>query len=387
MEETHVYLAPGLLGFERLAGIDYFRHIRHALEQRFRGSERPLALHVVAVHPSASIRRRAERLVALVSETAGPGEAPIHLLGHSMGGLDVRLAASPSARLEEDAAAAREPWLARICSVTTMNSPHYGSPGMSFLATSQGQRVLYAVSALTVAGLTLGAPPLAMASTVIAALRGSRHRPELEQRLIDRLVERFQGALDAQGRKEVREWLHQIREDRGAIGQLTPEAMDLFQTSVEDRPGLRYQCTASYAPRPRMGSFLRQIRSPWKPISAALFDLLYRVTAVRNPQYPCSPPDGGEASLGKVLGRVPPPEANDGFVPLRSQLWGELVWAGYADHLDVMGYFAAPPEHRDWLASGARFHRRHFDEMMDRIVEGMWAGEAARQGGPDQYAV
>ena len=85
--------------------------------------------------------------------------------------------------------------------------------------------------------------------------------------------------------------------------------------------------------------------------------------------------DGAYEVLGPALGEVPGPEANDGIAPLRSQLWGELVWAGRADHLDVVGHFDEPPEHRDWLCSGSHFDRRCFDAMMDRIVAGMIAGE------------
>lgn len=390
MAETHVYLAPTLLGFDRLAGIDYFRHVRKALEGRFKGRQRAVSVHVAEGYPAGSVRHRAEALATLVSQTAGPGDGPIHLLGHSMGGLDARLVVSPGVRLEEPNEAVRERWARRVCSVTTLNSPHCGTPGMTFFATAQGRRLLYVLSAVTLAGLSLGAPPLAAASALVATLRvlrGTGPRRQLEQRIVDRLIDRLQRTLDHEAREKVREWLREVHEDQGAVGQLTPEAMDIFEVSVEDRPGLRYQCVASYAPAPSPLRWLRELRIPWRPFSAALFDLLYEVAARRDPQYPCAPADGGDDVLRAALGELPPPEANDGLVPLRSQLWGELVWAGQADHLDVVGYFHAPPEHKDWLNSGAPFDRACFEEMMDRIVEGMLAGEAAREGAPDQYAV
>jgi triacylglycerol lipase len=99
---TRIYLTPGLFGFARLAGFDYLQHVQRALAERFERKGRSVEIRVVDVHPSASIRRRAARLVHLVAETSGSSGGPIHLLGHSTGGLDLRLVASPSARLEED---------------------------------------------------------------------------------------------------------------------------------------------------------------------------------------------------------------------------------------------------------------------------------------------
>jgi pimeloyl-ACP methyl ester carboxylesterase len=379
MSMTRVYLVPGLFGFTQLAGFDYMKHLEAAVLERFRARAMEAAVAVVDVHPLASIRRRAARLVDLIDATAREGDGPIHLLGHSVGGLDARLAASPTAQFPRDEGERRQ-WLDRLCSVTSLNSPHYGSPGGAFFATSQGQRVLYAVSAITVSGLRLGSPPLAVTSALVAALSRSRERSGFELRLIDRIIEGLRRALDDASRSEVEDWLRQIREDQGAIAQLTPEAMDLFQAGVEDKPGLRYQCVATYAPARRPRRILRDIRKPWLPLSGALFRLLYRVAAVPNPRYSFAPPDGGDAALRSLLGEVPPHEANDGIVPLRSQLWGELVWAGQGDHLDVVGHFDGPPHHGDWLNSGSRFGRAQFDSMMDRVVEGMWAGEAGRTG-------
>ena len=56
-----------------------------------------------------------------------------------------------------------------------MNTPHYGTPLASFFATVNGQRVLYALCAFTFIALSLGAPPLAAAS-VLVARRPARSR-------------------------------------------------------------------------------------------------------------------------------------------------------------------------------------------------------------------
>ncbi|MBC7171912.1 MAG: hypothetical protein H5U40_05785 [Polyangiaceae bacterium] len=71
------------------------------------------------------------------------------------------------------------------------------------------------------------------------------------------------------------------------------------------------------------------------------------------------------------LGFVPEPHHCDGVVPTLSQLWGELLWCGPADHLDVVGHFRdshSPSVHTDWLASGASFDRSSFSASMDAIA-------------------
>ena len=86
---------------------------------------------------------------------------------------------------------------------------------------------------------------------------------------------------------------------------------------------------------------------------------------------------------------TPESTASDGIVPLYSQIWGELIWVGKADHLDIVGHFpGAPgkreegPIHTDWLASGARFNRVRFDVVMDRIVAGLLVSEELHQAAP-----
>src|SRR5687767_13115540 len=88
-----------MFGFGKLATYDYFAHVERALSRRFRDAGHELESHVVDVAPTASIRRRAVRLAELVAATCGTDRGPLHVLGHSTGGLDARLVSSPSARL------------------------------------------------------------------------------------------------------------------------------------------------------------------------------------------------------------------------------------------------------------------------------------------------
>jgi hypothetical protein len=135
------------------------------------------------------------------------------------------------------------------------------------------------------------------------------------------------------------------------------------------------------APPPSPVEWARSLLHPWDAISASLFTTLYTLTARSDAGYPCVAEEelGPEATraLTSAFERVPGVRSNDGVVPIRSQLWGELVWTGYADHLDVLGHFdggpidATKPRHVDWMKSGSRFDARSFDGMLDAIARGM----------------
>lgn len=386
-----------MFGFGRLATYDYFAHVERALGARFEAAGAPLQIHVVDVAPTASIRRRAARLAELVYATGSSDDGPIHLLGHSTGGLDARLVASPSARLP--VAAEKLGWLPRLRSVTTMSTPHFGTPLASFFATVSGQRMLYAVSALTFIALSVGAPPLAAASALVVAL-GQLDRAVLgmELKVLDRTTEALLRALEPAQNREVREFLDAISRDQGAMVQLMPEAMDLFQSGIEDRPGVAYHCTVAAAPPPSARRLVRSMVSPWRALSGTLFTTLYGITSRIDPNYPCAPLDADE-QLRAGFGTLPTPGASDGVVPTRSQLWGKVIWSGAADHLDVLGHFssAAPPSsrpfwrrllerrpepvHLDWLTSGAGFDEGKFEAIMDAVASAMLAASVSDSTG------
>lgn len=340
----HLYLTPGMFGFGKLASYDYFAHVARAQKRFFADAGIELETHVVDVAPTASIRRRAKRLAELVAATSRPEEGgPIHLLGHSTGGLDARLVASPSVRLPVFADALA--WLPRLRSVTTMNTPHYGTPLASFFATVSGQRILYAVSVLTFIGLSLGAPPLAAASALVVAI-GQLDRAVLgmDIKLIERTTDALLKALEPASSRELRDYLDAITKDQGAVIQLTPEAMDLFQAGIEDRIGVHYQSTCAMAPPPSARGLARAMLSPWRAVSSTLFTTLYGITSRVDERYPCVSPDPvTDDELIRIFGRLPSARANDGVVPIRSQVWGTIAWAGVADHLDVLGHFPVPP--------------------------------------------
>jgi triacylglycerol lipase len=127
-----IVLAHGLFGFKRLGigGVtiaSYFRGIPDVLQAA--GNQ----VLVTRVPPIASVEDRASRLGEQIVR-AFPNR-PVHLIGHSMGGLDARqLLADPA-------------WPPRILSLTTIGSPHLGSSLADFAKLRFG-RVWRLVTAL-----------------------------------------------------------------------------------------------------------------------------------------------------------------------------------------------------------------------------------------------
>lgn len=377
MVERYVYLSPGFFGFSNLGSYHYFCHVEEGLRRRFVQDGKKAQIYIVDVHPTASIRRRARKLMERIDATYA-SRGPIHLVGHSTGGLDARLVASPTMNVSGTLGLVR--WAKQIRSVTMMNTPHYGTPMASFFATLSGQRLLYALSALTIMVLRFGKPPLALSSSLVAAFAGIEKAIGLQLSLIDRLTEELVKMLDSASSDETTEFLRLVREDQGAVIQLSPEAMDLFVAGVEDNEDVYYQCVASYAPMPGVMDFAKSLLRPWSLMSLPIFATLHRLTALEHERYPCSP-QGTEAEdkLRTFLGEVPSKLANDGVVPIRSQIWGKLAWAGMADHLDIVGHFRdtnrKEPVHVDWLASGSGFDVERFEAVLDAMYQGMVMAE------------
>lgn len=369
---THrIYFVPGMFGFGNLAGYDYFHHVRRALEQRFRDSGVDVVTEVVPTPPTSSLRHRARILAKAVRRTASEEGGPIHLVGHSTGGLDIRLVLSPSADLQSDAERLRwRPW---VKSVVSLNAPHHGTPLAGYFATVAGTRVLYALSLLTVVSLTVGEPSLAVFSKLLAAVGGVEQLLGGDVRIISGVTDLVLRFVDREGRGEISDFLGKIRTDQGAIVQIMPEAMDLFNAAVEDNPKVRYGSVATAAPPPQAMRFARKVRSPYAALTAAMYTTLYQFTSQRPKMYPYATlsPEQAELFAKHVRSEVSD-KCNDGVVPTLSQVWGELIWCGDGDHLDVLGHFQddqEPTQHVDWMTSGAHFTRQRFDSAMDAIAK------------------
>lgn len=357
-----------MFGFANLAGYDYFGHVRSAIERRYADAGVPVRIEVVAPPPTASVRHRARLLARSVHRTAGPG--PVHLVGHSTGGIDIRLVLSSTRNLRVDRSELG--WTERVESAVSINAPHYGTPLATYFTSVAGARVLYALSLLTVVSLSLSEPSLAIFSRLLAGLGSVDEVFGGDLKLISRATDVLLRFVDRDGRNAIQTYLNKIRIDQGALIQTTPEAMDLFNAATEDRSAVRYGSIATGAPLPGPRDLTQRIRSPYAAFSAALFSTIYRFTAQQHKRYGYAQlPAQSKDRLSRALGSPVNERTSDGVVPTLSMIWDQLLWCGAADHLDVLGHFHdefRPTGHVDWLTSGALFGRPQFWRMMDTLV-------------------
>ena len=362
----HIVLIPGMFGFSRLAGYDYFVHITKALGDRMRTAGEPCELLVVSAPPTGSIRRRAQVVIDTIEEHCAKAEGPIHLIGHSTGGLDARLLTSPSVTLELPS------WIERVRTVVTLNTPHQGTPVAHFFSTLSGTRLLYALSLFTFATLRFGGPSLTVFSSWVAFLGRLDDAFGVNIKLLDSSVQLVLRFIEREGQIEVGEWLDGIRHDQGGVIQLTPESMDMFNASVEDSSAVRYGSVASWGPSPGPVRFLSSVRSPMAALSATLYSTLHVIASRGSKTYPYSSPEAAaRKKIEHELRRELTDAVNDGLVPTASMVWGKLLWAGAADHLDILGHFHGEPgsTHTDWLTSGAGFREGDFAQVMDAVTD------------------
>ena len=337
-ELHHVYLIPGMFGFGRLAGVDYFGHVRKALTLRFHEAAQRVIVEVSPSPPTSSLRHRARILAKTVLHTLRDDTGPVHLIGHSTGGLDSRLLLSPTSRLGiEDELLG---WTPRVRTIVSLNAPHFGTPLAAYFTTVAGTRLLYALSLLTIISLSVGEPSLAILSRLIALVGDLDSLLGEDSKLVSRVTDVVLRAFDKQKRIEVIHYLRKIRSDQGGLIQIMPEAIDLFNAATSDNPDVRYGCLVTAAPLPLKIKFAQRLLSPYAAATGAIFATLYQLTSKRPHLYPyAQPTPQQQEQLRWSFGEPIDDRANDGVVPTLSMLWGKLLWCGEADHLDILGHF------------------------------------------------
>jgi hypothetical protein len=184
------------------------------------------------------------------------------------------------------------------------------------------------------------------------------------------------GAPKARSIASPRACLGEIEHDQGAVLQLTPEGIDLFNAAVVDRAGIDYGCVVTGVPKPREQFRTKELLDPEYIALRALFRLLHALTARPHPRYPYPIPSRAtQRLLDRALGFKATPSINDGIVPTLSQLHGRVLHVACADHLDVVGHYTmARGRTADWLPSGAGFTPAAFDATWDAVAKAIARG-------------
>jgi triacylglycerol lipase len=369
MDRTHhIYLVPGFLGFANLGRIAYFGHVRRLLVERLSALGLEPDIHIVGTPPTASLPERAARLAEAIDATTQRGGAPVHLIGHSSGGLDARLLTAPGVGLPT--ALDVERLATRVRTVVTVTTPHHGTPLASFFTTLRGQQLLQLVALNTIYVLRFGHLPLA-AMLWMGSLLVRFGSVVSNSDVLDELFGRLLGDFTLRRRRAVRTLLRDVVRDQSLMLQLTPEAMEVFNASVLPRAGIHYGAVVAQAARPTLLSSLAVGFDPAAQVTHALYRALHRLIAAAPGRISPDPSPDQARALQRAYGEMPPRDANDGLVPTHSQTWGHIVHAAVADHLDVLGHFrdaAQDPPHVDWLVTGSDFNRERFEALWSDVA-------------------
>src|SRR6218665_1018329 len=366
----YILLVPGFFGFANLGELMYFGHVRDYFVAEM--ARRGVDVEVVQVltHPTGSIRTRAGDLLRSIQAHVKDDDGPIHLVGHSTGGLDARLFVSPGVLLAEDMDVER--YARRVRTVVTVSTPHTGTPLASFFLGLFGQKLLQLLSLFTVYVLRFGRLPLSVAFRFGSLLTRWDEQLGFRPTILDQLFEQLLGDFSAERREELVRFLGDVGNDASLVPQLTPEGIDLFNASCQDRPGVRYGSVITQARPPSFRTRLSAGLDPYAQIPHTVYSFLSGRTQ-RMPLTAIAPHTPAQAeALVEAYGALPGPQACDGIVPTRSQVYGRVLAALRADPPDAIGPFDQPahrPPHVDWLISGSGFRRIQFERLWNTVVD------------------
>ncbi|MGW8322201.1 MAG: hypothetical protein ACWGSD_11675 [Thermodesulfobacteriota bacterium] len=214
---------------------------------------------------------------------------------------------------------------------------------------------------------------LYVASRFLSTLAGLDRFIGQEENILDSFAENVLRRLRPQRGDDLWTFIQQISKDQGAMVQLTPESMDLFNGTVPDRKNVEYVCFVSASPPPRLREFMIRPRNLYQPITHAIYALCYTLTGRMHRQYPYPTP--GDEDMKRIRDQLPfqvDGGTNDGIVPALSQLWGRLGGVVLGDHLDVVGQYHHVREgeiYTTWLHSGSRFDDQRFRKLWQDMAD------------------
>lgn len=365
----HVILVPGFFGFSRFGDLPYFAHVQEVLHDGLHARGSTVQVHKISTPPTASLAHRAARLAEAVHELC-PADDPIHLVGHSSGGLDARLLVAPGSKLPADVDV--EAIARRVRTVITVSTPHRGTPVAAFFTGAFGQRLLQVFSLATIYSLRYGKLPIGILARMVGVFARIDDVLRLQKTVLDQLYDQLLSDFSDDRRKALQDFFHEVGRDQALVPQLTPDNMEVFDASVADRPGVNYGCVTTMGREPGLRTVLRAGIDPYAQLTHGLYAILHSLST----RFPKNRRPGLAASyripLLRYYPKHPSLESSDGVVPTLSQLHGELLFGARGDHLDVIGHFDDPehfPPHYDWLSSGSGFSRPDFDRLWSAVMD------------------
>jgi triacylglycerol lipase len=356
----HVILIPGFFAFADLGELRYFHGVRESLGEAFRELQLDFEITEIETLPTASVRFRAGKVLEAIAAVGGREPGPIHLVGHSTGGLDARVAVTPHASLATpvDFDAFR-----RVASIVTISTPHYGTPLASFFGSVMGQPLLKALASSSIVGLERGRLPFESLLKLGGKLAKLDDWLGFKRTFVDQIYDQLLSDFTDDRRQALIRFLTAVSEDRALIVQLTPDSLDLFNATTAEPDGICYGSVITRAARPSILTPFRHQLDPYAQALYTVFSLVWLLTSRADKRYYPKLTPEQERALVLAYGELPRLSDNDGMAPTLSQVWGEVIHVTQADHLDVVGQYGdsiTPGIHADWLPSSSGFDAAKF---------------------------
>lgn len=363
----HVLLIPGFFGFGRFGELSYFSGVREAIESSFERLGLPVTVTEVPTLPMSSIRFRAARVLETLAEVASRADGPIHLIGHSTGGLDARLAIAPTASLPANVVFDAYD---RVKTLVTVCAPHYGTPVATYFTRPMGRFLIRTVGSYLIFMLERGRVPLKLLLRLgyffVRARDPFRKRPGTFDDLYDKLL----SDLSEPRILELATFLKAVVKDQSLLFQLTPAGCDLLNACTAD-PKLAYASVVARAAPPTLRNAWRSLRDLYAQIMFPVYAFMHR--AARRDELGNPPLTVMQlAQLAHPTMPLPVRADSDGVVPTLSQVWGPVLYFAEADHLDVVGQYGLSTQAAstgDWIPSFSSFGHQQFLELWNRVAQ------------------
>ena len=368
MSRHHVVLVPGFFGFGSLGELTYFVGVRQALERAFHRFSLNVNVVEVQTLPTASIRHRAARVEETLARVAEAEEGPIHIVGHSTGGLDARLAITPTSSLPSEKKFEQHE---RLRTLITLNTPHFGTPVASFFGSAAGYPLMRCCAGLITSVLKHGYIPLGFGLRVGGWMVRADDAIGFKRTALDDFFSSVIADFSPERRAELIAFIEGVSRDQSLIFQLTAAGCDLLNASTADPSTLRYGSVVCAARPPRLSNLLAFKHDPYTQTMHALYAALHRIAGI-NPleRFPAPVPEQ-RVVLERAFGSFPEGSWSDGIVPTLSQIWGDVIHAARADHLDVVGHYGSQrpgSETSDWLPSRSGFDDLAFESLWSDVA-------------------
>jgi hypothetical protein len=366
-------LVPGFFGFGRLGDISYFAGVKALLQKRLAEAGMEARVVEVVTPPTASIRRRAASVVEAIA-AAEEGTGDIHVIGHSTGGLDARLAVAQTAALPTRA---RIPDYDRLRSLVSVSCPHFGTNVSTYFTRPLGRAVFRLGARYLAFLLERRRFPLKLLLRLGYFAVRLRDPWRKHRGTFDQLYERLLKDLSEERRLELAQFLRQISQEQALLFQLTPAGCDLLNACTADPP-LAYASVISYSRAPRFRTLLRSLLNLYTQLMYPAYWLLHRLAREPNDALRDQLAEAQLAALDEGLGRRATGADTDGVVPVLSQVWGRVLHVALGDHLDVVGQYGAPGSEQDpndpswggdWLPSNSGFDRAAFETLWTKVAD------------------